>query len=399
MPLSTRISLNILVIDDEALCARALTSMLQHLGPHRVVTANNGAQAAELLDGEPFDLILCDLRMPGCDGIETLRLFAERNIRSSIVLLSGSDARLLRSAKELGRSRGLAVIGTLTKPISLLDLEDLLFSMSSGPRPAKARRIELQSSSELQSALERGELRLHYQPQLDLRTQVLTGVEALVRWEHPERGLVMPDTFIPVAEESGLIEPLTEWVVCEAINQASRWRRAGLAVGVSVNLSARTLKRLDLPDRLAAFLLDAGLAPAEITLEVTESGVSDDIEALLDITTRLRLKGFPLSIDDFGTGFSNLEQLQHLPFSELKLDRRFVHASLTEPDAASMLRASVDLAKQLQLETVAEGIESEAEWALLERLGVERGQGFYMARPMPGADLEGWLTSWRSQVA
>lgn len=399
MPPQESQALKILVIDDEALCTRTLTAMLAHLGPHEIQCAANGDQALAIIANQSFDLILCDLRMPGRDGVETLRLLAEVQVKSGIVLLSGSDPRLLRAAQELGRTRGLLMLGTLTKPIALHDLEELLASLSPSLRPAQVRRVEMASAAALRHGIESGELRLYYQPQLDLRTHVLTGVEALVRWEHPERGLLLPDTFIPVAESCELIQPLTDWVVDEAIAQSKRWHQVGLNLGMSVNLSARSLRRLDLPDRLATTVMQAGLAPAELTLEVTETGVSEDLEALLDITTRLRLKGFPLSIDDFGTGFSNLMQLQRLPFTELKLDRVFVQAAVSDPDSASMLRSSVELANRMQLETVAEGIETDAEWRLLKNMGVQRGQGFHMGRPMPAADLEPWLRAWRSQVA
>ncbi len=209
----------------------------------------------------------------------------------------------------------------------------------------------------------------------------------------------MPDVFIALAESSGHIAPLTEWVVREAIRQAALWRRNGLDVGVSVNLSAQTLRELDLPDRIAATTAAAGLHPSRITLEVTESGMTDDIDSLLDIPTRLRLKGFLLAIDDFGTGFSSLTQLKRLPFTELKLDRTFVSGAATDGDSRSLLESSVNLAKRLQLKTVAEGIETEEEWNLLVWMGVDLGQGYYMARPMPAEKVLPWYTGWQAQVA
>ncbi|HWO12418.1 MAG TPA: EAL domain-containing protein, partial [Polyangiaceae bacterium] len=190
-----------------------------------------------------------------------------------------------------------------------------------------------------------------------------------------------------------------DWVIREAIRQAALWRRNGLDIGVSVNLSAQTLRELDLPDRIVASTEQAGLNPARITLEITESGMTDDVDSLLDITTRLRIKGFLLAIDDFGTGFSSLTQLKRLPFTELKLDRTFVSGAATDGDARSLLESSVNLAKRLQLKTVAEGIETEDEWNLLVWMGVDLGQGYYMARPMPADQLLPWYSGWQAQVA
>ena len=389
----------VLIVEDDAACARTLGSMLLHAGAQSFETAAGGDQAIEKLNGANFDLILCDLSMPGRDGVETLRLFAERQVRCPIFIVSGADPKILKAAQELGIGRGLGVAGTLRKPISMEQVRNALGHVAKTTSPRSRRPAPLVPAKELERGIESGELVLHYQPQLHLHSCRLEGAEALVRWQNPERGLLMPDAFISLAESSGLIAPLTDWVVREAIAQAALWRRSGLDIGVSVNLSAQTLQELDLPDRIAEATARAGLAPSRITLEITESKVTDDIDSLLDITTRLRLKGFLLAIDDFGTGFSSLTQLRRLPFTELKLDRTFVSGATADSDARSLLESSVNLAKRLQLKTVAEGVESEDEWNLLVWMGVDLGQGYYMARPMPADTLLPWHAGWQSQVA
>jgi EAL domain-containing protein (putative c-di-GMP-specific phosphodiesterase class I) len=315
------------------------------------------------------------------------------------VIISGADPKVLKAAQALGKGRGLAIAGVLQKPFGIAELEAALASVATLARPRSKRPVPKVSAEELQTAIEHDQLLLHYQPQLNLHSGQLHGTEALVRWQHPERGLLMPDAFISLAESSGLIAPLTDWVVKEAIRQGAAWQRAGLDIGASVNLSAQTLRELDLPDRITEIAISAGLAPDRVTLEITESKLADDLESLLDITTRLRLKGFLLAIDDFGTGFSSLTQLRRLPFTELKLDRTFVSGATSDADARSLLESSVQLAKRLRLKTVAEGIETEEEWNLLVWMGVDYGQGYYMARPMPGEKLAPWYATWQSKVA
>jgi len=389
----------VLVVDDDAACGRTLSTLLRRLGASEVVTAENANQALERIDAGSFDLICCDLNMPGRDGVETMRLFAERRVKSPLVIISGADPKVLKAAEALGKSRGLAIAGVLQKPFGIAELEAALARVATLAKPRSKRPVPKVSAEELQTAIERDQLLLHYQPQLDLHSGQLHGTEALVRWQHPERGLLMPDAFISLAESSGLIAPLTDWVVKEAIRQGAAWQRAGLDIGASVNLSAQTLRELDLPDRMTEIAVSAGLATDRVTLEITESKLADDLDSLLDITTRLRLKGFLLAIDDFGTGFSSLTQLRRLPFTELKLDRTFVSGATSDADARSLLESSVQLAKRLRLKTVAEGIETEEEWNLLVWMGVDYGQGYYMARPMAGEKLVPWYATWQSKVA
>jgi EAL domain-containing protein (putative c-di-GMP-specific phosphodiesterase class I)/FixJ family two-component response regulator len=396
---TTPLPLRVLVVDDDAACVRALAGMLRHVGPHDVDTAASADEAVERLNVAAYDLILCDLNMPGRDGVETMRLLAERQIRCPILLMSGVDHKILKAAQELGNHRGLGVAGILHKPFGLEQIRGALAHVAQVTSPRSQRPAPVIPIAELAHGIEAEQLILYYQPQLNLHTCQLEGAEALVRWQHPEHGLLLPEAFISLAESSGLISPLTDWVMREAIRQAALWRRSGVDLGVSVNLSAQTLRELDLPDRIAASTEQAGLNSNRITLEITESGMPDDVDSLLDITTRLRIKGFLLAIDDFGTGFSSLTQLKRLPFTELKLDRTFVSGAATDGDARSLLESSVNLAKRLQLKTVAEGIETEDEWNLLVWMGVDLGQGYHMARPMAADALLPWYTGWQAQVA
>jgi predicted signal transduction protein with EAL and GGDEF domain len=244
---------------------------------------------------------------------------------------------------------------------------------------------------ELRRAVEDGELVLHYQPKIDLRTGALAGVEALVRWEHPIRGLLSPDQFVPIAEQAGLIEPLSLWVLRAALMQANAWRRIGLEVPVAVNLSMRSLHDEDLPDTIAE-LLTATRTPANLlVLEITESTLMADPTRTLAILERLRAMNVRVAIDDFGTGHSSLTYLKRLLVDELKIDRSFVKDIVTDATDRIIVRSTIDLAHGLGLRVVAEGVEDAITRALLADLGCDEAQGFHIGRPLRGHDLTHWL--------
>ena len=251
---------------------------------------------------------------------------------------------------------------------------------------------------DLRRAIEQGEIHPHYQPKVRLATLELESVEALARWNHPKHGPVSPGVFIPLAEEHGLIDALTDVMLEQAIKQCKELRDGGLSIQLAVNLSVDSLDRLDLPEYISGVVERAGIETSQIVLEVTESRISDNPTALLDITTRLRLKRFELSIDDFGTGYSSLQQLQRLPFTELKIDGAFVTGASQDATARSILESSIDLAQKLGMKIVVEGVETRADWDLVKSLGCELAQGYFIARPMPGDELEAWLEEWKRQA-
>jgi diguanylate cyclase (GGDEF)-like protein/PAS domain S-box-containing protein len=244
---------------------------------------------------------------------------------------------------------------------------------------------------ELRRAVEDGELVLHYQPKIDLRTGALAGVEALVRWEHPIRGLLSPDQFVPIAEQAGLIEPLSLWVLRAALMQANAWRRIGMEVPVAANLSMRSLHDEDLPDKIAE-LLQVTRTPANLlVLEITESTLMADPNRTLAILERLRAMNVRVAIDDFGTGHSSLTYLKRLLVDELKIDRSFVKDIVTDATDRIIVRSTIDLAHGLGLRVVAEGVEDAITQALLADLGCDEAQGFHIGRPLRGYDLTHWL--------
>ncbi|HEV3504434.1 MAG TPA: EAL domain-containing protein, partial [Actinomycetes bacterium] len=243
----------------------------------------------------------------------------------------------------------------------------------------------------LRRALERDELVLHYQPKADLLSGQILGAEALVRWQHPDHGLLGPGEFIPLAERTGLIHPLTRWVLDAALRQAAQWHRDGHHLSVAVNVSTRCLLDPGFPDQVTE-RLDAGQVPAgSLILEVTESAVMADPARALDVLGRLHALGVRLAVDDFGTGYSSMAYLKALPVDELKVDRSFVGHMADSSSDAVIVRSTIDLGHNLGLRVVAEGVESEEAWQRLEALGCDTAQGYYLGQPMPAADLEHWL--------
>ncbi|UUX52255.1 EAL domain-containing protein [Nisaea acidiphila] len=244
----------------------------------------------------------------------------------------------------------------------------------------------------MRRGLEEDEFVLFYQPQISLADETPSGVEALLRWNHPQHGLVNPANFIPQAEQSNLIGPLTEYVISQACGDLSELRENGFSPRMSINLSAASIYDLELPEKLYNFFGRHRIEPGHVALELTETAVMADAAASIDILTRLRMKGFHLSIDDFGIGYSSMEQLVRIPFSELKLDQKFVRGLLKYPECRSVTEVTIALAHKLGLTVVAEGIEDDATLDEVRNLGCEEGQGFVIGRPMPLEQITGWLT-------
>jgi diguanylate cyclase (GGDEF)-like protein len=252
-----------------------------------------------------------------------------------------------------------------------------------------AKRLAL--LGELRRAIEDGQFVLHYQPIADMQNGSIGGVEALVRWQHPRHGLMMPDEFIPLAEHTGLIKPLTMYVLNQALRQCRTWHQAGLELSVAVNLSVRSLQDEDFPDEVAQLLQDHQVDPSWREIEITESAIVVDPIRALGVLGRLGVMGVGLSLDDFGTGYSSLAYLKRLPVSEIKIDKSFIINMALDDNDAVIVRSTIELARNLGLQVVAEGVETEEMWSLLSALGCDLAQGYYLSRPIPAEDLTSWL--------
>jgi EAL domain-containing protein (putative c-di-GMP-specific phosphodiesterase class I)/ActR/RegA family two-component response regulator len=363
----------LLVIDDDAGFRSFVRRVSETVGYETVVTGDADDFKEKVRSWHPSVIIL-DLQMPKVDGVQLLRSLGETKSAAKILIASGFDAKVVETVASLAAERGLAVAGSLHKPVRAAMLRDRLERLREVETPLLA--------SALAHAIRNDELLLEYQPKLDCKSGEIFGVEALVRWQHPTRGLVPPDRFIALAEQNALIHDLTGWVAASAIRQAAEWRRQGLLLQLALNISALNLENIELPEMIVTQCDKAGLATDAVTLELTESAAMGNIAQGMDVLTRLRLKGMHLSIDDFGTGYSSLVQLQRLPFSEIKIDKSFVTHMREKRECRVLVEAVIGIAQRLELFAVAEGVETAECLALLVELGCDAAQGYFICRPV-----------------
>ncbi len=392
--------LTFLVIDDEPEISLFFAKIIRKMGGDISAIAANGAEALEALDtiDRAPDVLICDLNMPGMDGVELLRHVATRGFAGSIILVSGESQRILDSTRELAEAHQLNVPGVLRKPVGLPDFVDAM------------RRVNVEFTAQdlsphgpldadhLRSAIANGSVYPHFQPKVDVASGKVVGVEALARWHDKNSGVIMPGAFISLAERSGLIDALTDAVFKALLVHALEWQAEGFDLKLALNVSVNTLHRLDLPDALINASERFAVDPSCLILEVTESQLIQDVKVPLEILTRLRLKGIGLSIDDFGTGHSSLQQLKRIPFSELKIDRSFVNGASDNEASRAILEYSIDLARKFDMSIVAEGVETQADWNLIAELGCDTVQGYFVAPPMPAEDFADWALSWNDRV-
>ncbi len=392
----------LLVVDDELGVSGLIAEIAEGLGFEVAQVHSAEALRAAYRDLAP-DVVVLDLVMPGVDGVELLGFLADEGSEAQVLLISGLDTRVLSTSERLGLSHGLRMLGRLQKPIDLGELEELLGSaMPATPRPAAAsvRRGSL-VVDELREAIAHDQLVVYYQPKATLGpdgVESIDAVEALVRWAHPARGIVMPGDFIGLAEKNGLIGPLTEAVVRKAMEQIHRWDVAGLTLDLAINLAPQILEDKALPDRLLESITGYRLDPSRIHLEITESAAMENTARSMEILARFRVKGFAVSMDDFGTGYSSLVQLYRMPFNELKIDRSFVMEMDRSNEARTIVHSTIELAHNLGLEVCAEGVEAEATLSWLCAAGCDRAQGYLISRPVPASEIGALVKTWRGEV-
>ena len=391
------INISVLLVDDDFIMHRITTSILNDIGIKKVRNALSGPKALDLLGkySEDIDIVICDLNMPEMDGVEFMRHLAQQNYSNSLILTSGEDVRILRTVEKLALEHDLKVLGFIEKPVTPAKINELLETYDQIASEGTKIITDTFSIEDLKNALERDQLDVFFQPKIDVASKQVVGVEALVRWNHPILGLVRPDAFIPMAEDNGLINQLTQEVCKKSIGYASIARTKGIDLNIAINISVDALNDLNWPDDVARQIEEAGMNHSSITFEITESRLMEHISVALDILSRLSLKRFNLSIDDFGTGYSSMEQLQRIPFSELKIDRAFVNGAAEDNSARAILESNVLLAKKLNMNIVAEGVENQQDWDLLVDLRVDQVQGYFISRPLAFDKFLAWYEQWQ----
>lgn len=389
-------TVTVLVLEDHPFQRRMLGRLLLGLGHVAVVEAGTGDEALEAVRRSQPDLVIADLETPGMDGITFLRMLSQEPVSPRVVLTSAHDPAVLRSVDEMARMYGLSVLGAIPKPVSLDALRGFLQEVrhAETDRAASAKSVraaaDRYSPEQIGEAIARGEIIPWFQPKVEVRTGRLAGVEALARWQHPTRGLIGPGAFIPVIETTPLIDELSRSMLTQALQWVRKWERAGLAVTVSVNLPGGALADPSLADRLTTLIRQVGVEPGVLVVEVTETTMSRERALAIETLARLRLAGFGLSLDDYGTGYASMEMLKTMPVTEVKVDRRFVHGAAHDPKATAVLGSLLELASGLSLAAVAEGVETLEDLALLEALECPYAQGYVIAKPMGGDDLFAW---------
>jgi EAL domain-containing protein (putative c-di-GMP-specific phosphodiesterase class I)/FixJ family two-component response regulator len=386
---------NMLVIDDDSDIGEFVSEVARACG-YFCDSVTNFDDFKALL-GPDVSMIMVDLMMPGVDGIEVLRYLGEQGCQSGIILMSGFDKRVLSVSEQLARELGLNVLGHFQKPIRFVDLESFL------NRSSKARAVHATpeepgspiSAEELRRAIQEDQMVVHYQPQMDIRSHVPVGVEALVRWNHPVRGLLAPDLFIALSESLGLIDDLTWLIVKKALGDRKQITKHGWRPTLSINVSAVSLRDLEMPEKFLSHAAAFDTSPKDLVIEITESGLIKELRTALDILARLRVRGMDLSIDDFGTGYSMLQQLKRVPANELKIDQMFVQAMEHDEEARAMVCKTIELGHELGMRIVAEGVETEEQLLRLGGMGCDIAQGYLFSRPVPLQEILAWLKTTR----
>lgn len=363
----------LLIIDDDTVFRNFARLVAEAVGYDTLITGEAKVFKEQVRSWGPSVVIL-DVNMPGIDGIELLRDLVDMRIAARIVIASAVDVKVLETVGQLASERGLAIAATLQKPVSQEALTQVL---------ERLREVEKQLlAGALAHAIANNDLILEYLPILDCKTGQISAVEALVRWQHPSRGMIPPDQFVSLAEQGDVIHQLTQWVATAATRHTARWRREGFDLGLALNISARNLEDPALAEMLASICAQSGHKPEKLTVELGAAALGGDLAHTRDTLSRLCLKGFRLSVEEFGTGDLSLGKLRRLPLSELKIDRPFVSQMMTDEDSRLVVEASIDLAHKFGLSVLAVGVTMRTILAAVKQRGADSAQGFFISPPV-----------------
>lgn len=379
--------LNFLVVEDDDFQRGMMVNMLRSLGATSISDAGNGKQALDALhaaNARLVDIVICDMKMPEMDGMEFLRHLSQDHHNVAVIIISALDSNLLATVGKMTQMYGIELLGVIKKPIMPGQLKELLSkhkrSESKPQQPlAAAQGFSLE---EILQGVRAKQFEPFFQPKMDFKTGRLMGAEALARWNHPEQGVIGPYAFIPLLEQSNNIDELTFLMLEKSVAACRLLHDKGYAISISVNLSLVSLTDITLADRITQMVRNAGVDPHHIVLEITESAAMTDVAPALENLARLRMHGFGLSIDDYGTGYASMQQLTRIAFSELKIDQSFVKDFTTNQTLRIIVESSIKMAHKLRVKSVAEGVEEKLDWDTLKSMGCDTAQGYFIARPM-----------------
>ena len=375
-------SYSVLIVEDHPFQHQYLLNLFHDLGNIHVEAARDGKEAFDWLQKQHFDLVLTDLLMPGMDGVQLIQRLSALPGKPALAIMSAASRRMIVSASLVAQSMGVHVIGQLSKPVSQAAVRSLMSNLDKLIKSDKLPASEplMLTRQTLREAMQSGALQAWFQPKKSLHDGLIVAAEALARWEHPDLGLLMPADFLPSLVRLGLEKELLLLFNKQTIAAQASWASQGYEIPVSINLPTHLLDDDDLADELHDYVRAEGGIAAKLGFELMECSTTQDISKYYAGACRLRMKGFGLAQDDFGQGFSSYFNLVSTPFTELKIDRALVHGCVENENLASALASIVSLGRQLGLEVVAEGVESQEELALLRKLNCDRVQGFLISR-------------------
>jgi EAL domain-containing protein (putative c-di-GMP-specific phosphodiesterase class I)/AmiR/NasT family two-component response regulator len=390
-------NLRFLVVEDHEFQRRVMVQLLRYMGARTVHAAADGAAALQVMrdPDRPVDIVICDLSMPGMDGMEFIRHLSETGDRVSLILASSLEPELLASVANMARAYKVKLLGAIVKPATAAKLAPLLEKHRSAAAAADGETADSRFSlAEIADAWTYNEFEPWFEPRINLESGEVQGMHATPRWRNPIKGLIAPDAFMPSVQARGLNDDFVWQMLQKCAAQCRGWQARHPGLVVSVNLSFQSLTDLRLAQRVRQIALNEAVEPNLLVLGVTEEVLNTDLARALENLARLRVDGFGLAVDDFGSGRMAIEQLSLVAFTELKIKSSFVTDADCDDAARAGLAVALEAASQLKVKTVADGIRSKEEWKLLHEWGCQLGQGPFMAAPMEAAAVPGWLARW-----
>ncbi len=400
MKIKSTDAMRVLVVEDDDFQRNLMLRLLRMNNVVDIEHASDGIKALQAIEASDaaFDLIISDLDMPNMDGMEFIRILGEKNSAASLVITSTWNETFLSSIQTMCNAYGIEPLGVLQKPITNDNISTLLRLLQENSQPTSEvfdSDAPSFSLDEIMQGVRENQFKPVFQPKIDLSSNRVVGAEALARWQHPEHGLIAPFAFIPILEQSGKINELTFSMISQSAIACQAWANVGLEIDVSVNLSLTSLTDTKLASQIYDVVRASGLRPEKMILEVTETAAMTELAPALENLARMRMRGFGLSIDDFGTGFASMQQLSRVAFTELKIDRSFVSLMLTKREARAIIETSIDIANRLGIKSIAEGVETARELDVLKEYGCDLAQGYHIARPLSFDDFVAFCYSKR----
>ena len=390
--------LHFLVAEADTAQRRSLVELLGQLGASQVTDVPDGHFAMQSLDpalGPAVHIAIIDLALPGMDGLELIRNLGTAGSPVRLIVTGAQPAGLLFSVETLAQAYGMDLLGTISKPVTAAKLKSLLDNYAPVSRQDARPEGPRFSFQEIGIGLQKRQFEPFFQPKIELATGQVKGLEAFARWRHPEHGVLGPNAFIDALVESGRVDFL-DWSMIEmSVQQCRVFHDQGIPISISLNIAPETLGHPNFVRQITGCLGRHKLMPDYVSFEISESAVLNTDPHFIERLVRLRMMGFGLAIDDYGTGRSNLQLLARIPFSELKIDRSFVDGASKRRPLGTVLRSCLGLAHSLDRMSVAVGVETRQDWDFLQDLGCTYAQGYHIANPMEAAAFPGWLEDWR----